>query len=55
MEYGKSNCAHITMIEGKLNSVSGMELSSGEVISELESSKGYKYLGIFDNAHENER
>ena len=30
----------------KLVSVGGIELSSGEVIPELESDKGYKYLGI---------
>ena len=43
------------MIKGKLKSVRGMELSSGEVIPELETNKGYKYLGIFDNSHKNER
>ena len=43
------------MIKEKLKSVSAMELSSGEVIPELETNKCYKYLGIFDNAHENER
>ena len=43
------------MIKGKLKSVRGMELSSGEVIPELETNKGYKYLGIFNNSHKNER
>ena len=38
--------AYVTMKTGKLVSVGGMELSSGEVIPELESDKGYKYLGI---------
>ena len=46
MELGKNKCAHVTMKTGKLASVGGMELSSGEVIPELESDKGYKYLGI---------
>ena len=32
----------------KLVSVGGIELSSGEVIPELESDKGYKYLGILE-------
>ena len=32
----------------KLVSVGGMELSSGEVIPELESDKGYKYLNILE-------
>ena len=36
------------MKAGKLASVGGMELSSGEVIPELESDKGYKYLGILE-------
>ena len=36
------------MKAGKLASVGGMELSSGEVIPELESEKGYKYLGILE-------
>ena len=31
-----------------LISVCGMELSSGEVIPELESDKGYKYLSILE-------
>ena len=45
MEFGISKCAHVTMIAGKLLSVGGMELSSGGVIPELESDKGYVYLG----------
>ena len=36
------------MKAGKLVSAGGMELSSGEVIPELESDKGYKYLGILE-------
>ena len=36
------------MKAGKLVSVGGMELSSGEVIPELESDKGYKYLGVLE-------
>ena len=36
------------MKAGKLASVGGMEFSSGEVIPELESEKGYKYLGILE-------
>ena len=42
MEFDISKCAHVTMKAGKLVSVGGMELSSGEVIPELESKKGYK-------------
>ncbi|XP_047475423.1 uncharacterized protein LOC125029527 [Penaeus chinensis] len=48
MEFGLNKCAHVTMKAGKLASVGGMELSSGEVIPELESDKGYKYLGILE-------
>ena len=48
MEFGISKCSHVTMKVGKLVSVVGMELSSGEVIPELESDKGYKYLGILE-------
>ena len=36
------------MKAGKLASVGGMELSSGEVIPELQSDKGYKFLGILE-------
>ena len=46
MKFGISKCAHVTMKAGKLVSVGGMELSSREVIPELVSEKGYKYLGI---------
>ena len=48
MEFGISKCSHVTMKAGKLVSVGGMELSSGEVIPELVSDKGYKYLGILE-------
>ena len=34
------------MKAGKLISVGEMEVSSGEVVPELKSDKGYKYLGI---------
>ena len=40
MEFGISKCAHVTMKTGKLVSVGGMDLSSGEVIPELESDRG---------------
>ena len=46
MKFGISKCAHVTMKAGKLVSVGGMELSSREVIPELVSEKGYKYLCI---------
>ena len=48
MEFGISKCAHVTMKAGKLVSVGGMELLSGEVIPELDSDKCYKYLGILE-------
>ena len=48
LEFGISKCAHATMKEGKLVSVSGVELSSREVIPELELDKGCKYLGILE-------
>ena len=37
IEFSISKCAHVTMKAGKLDSFSGMELSSGEAIPELES------------------
>ena len=43
MEFGISKCAHVTVKTGKLVSVGILELSSGEVIPELERDKGYKY------------
>ena len=36
------------MKAGKLVSVVGMEISSGEVTPELESDKGCKYLGVLE-------
>ena len=48
MELGIIKCAHVTMKSGKFVSVDGMELSSGEVIPELEPVKGYKCLGILE-------
>ena len=48
MKFGISKCAHVTMKAGKFVSVGRMELSSGEVIPDLESEKGYKYLGILE-------
>ena len=48
MEFGISKCSHVTMKVGKLVSVGGIELSSGEVIPELESDKGCKYLDILE-------
>ena len=48
MEFGISMCAIVIMKGGKPDSGSGMELSSGEVIPELESGKGYKNLGILE-------
>ena len=48
MEFGISKCANVTIKAGKLISAGGMELSSGEIIPELESDKSYKYLGILE-------
>ena len=40
IEFGINKCAHLTMKTEKFVSVGWMELSSGEVIAELESDKG---------------
>ena len=48
MKFGITKCSHVTMKAGKLVSFGGMEISSWKVISELESDKGYKYLGILE-------
>ena len=48
MEFGISKCSHVTMKVGKLVSVGGIELSSGEVIPELESDKSCNYLDILE-------
>ena len=47
-EFGLSKCAHVTMKAGKLVGLDGIELSSGEVIPEVESDNGYKCLGILE-------
>ena len=44
MEFGIINYAHATMKARKPVSVGGMELSSGEVIPELESDKCYRKM-----------
>lgn len=46
MEFDICRYAHITMKAGKFVCVSEIELSSGEVIPELEPDKDHKYLGI---------
>ena len=46
MEFGINKWSHVTMKALKIVSIGRMELSSGEVIAELGSGKGYKYLGI---------
>ena len=48
MEFGISKCAYVTIKAQKLFSVGGMELSSGEVIPELKSEKGYKHFSILE-------
>ena len=48
MEFGISKCAHVTVKARKLVRVGGLKLSSGELIPELESDKGYQYLGILE-------
>ena len=48
MGFHISKLSHITMIAGKLASVSKMGLLPGKVMSELELDKGYKCLGILE-------
>ena len=48
MEFGISKCAYVTIKARKVFSVGGMELSSGEVIPELKSEKGYKHFSILE-------
>ena len=42
MEFGVNKCAHITTKRGKIVNSGGIELTSEEIIEELESEKGYK-------------
>ena len=48
MEFGISKWAYVTIKAQKIFSVGGMELSSGEVIPELKSEKGYKHFSILE-------
>ena len=48
MDFGINKCSQVTMKAGKLVSVGGLSFSSGEIIPELESEKGYRYLGILE-------
>ena len=48
MEFGISKCGYVTIKARKVFSVGGMELSSGEVIPELKSEKGYKHFSILE-------
>ena len=45
MELGIKKCAHITLKKGKVVNKGAMELSSGDIINEIDVEKGYKYLG----------
>ena len=41
MEFGVDKCPHVTMKRGKIVNTGGIELTSGEIIEELESEKSY--------------
>ena len=48
MEFCIRKYSYVIMKAGKLVRVGGMELSSGEAMTKLESGKAYKYLGILE-------
>ena len=48
MEFGIKECAHITLKRGKVVSKGGMELTSGDIIDEIDVEKGYQYLGVLE-------
>ena len=47
MEFGIKKCGVIIMNRGKVNSIDGIKLPSGEKVREIEEG-GYKYLGILE-------
>ena len=48
MEFGIAKCTYINLKKGKVVSKGGMELTDGEIIDEITSDKGYKYLGVIE-------
>ena len=48
MEFEIKKCAHITLKRGKVVSKGGMELTSGDIIDEIDVEKVYKYLGVLE-------
>ena len=48
MEFGITKCGYINLKKGKVVSKGGMELTDGEIIAEIDSGKGYKYLGVIE-------
>ena len=48
MEFGVSKCAFLTHQSGKVVASDGLKLSETIFIKELDSEKGYKYLGVVE-------
>ena len=48
MEFGISKCGVLVMKRGKLFRTEGIEMPSGEVIKEIDTELGYRYLGILE-------
>ena len=46
MHFGVSNCGVLVMKRGNICKCKGIEIPSGELIKEIDTEGGYKYLGV---------
>ena len=48
MQFGVSKCGVLVMKRGKMSKCKGIEIPSGELIKEIDTEGGYKYLGVLE-------
>ena len=48
MQFGVSKCGALVMKRGKMCKCKGIEILSGELIKEIDTEGGYKYLGVLE-------
>ena len=48
MAFGASKCGVLVMKRGKMCKCKGIEIPSGELIKEIDTEGGYKYLGVLE-------
>ena len=48
MEFGINKCGVLVMKRGRLSRTVGIEMPSGDMIKEIDTELGYKYLGVLE-------